>query len=120
MRKNNDFLRMGLDASFRQSMLKIMVMGHLKRHGAYPYAMLKHFKSVGWPGLSKLKKSDIYNVINSLEEEGFVRYSVFMDGARMHKRYRLTAKGMKVMKASKRIGLRALADVRRLIESEFR
>jgi len=115
-----DLFTARLDALLKQGLLKITVMAHLRRHGAYPYEMLKHFKSAGFPGFSKLKKSDIYNVIKSLEDDGFVKYSVVMDGARMQKRYQLTAKGAKVMKASKRIGLKALADIRRLIESEFK
>ncbi|VVB77458.1 Transcriptional regulator PadR-like family protein [uncultured archaeon] len=108
------------DAILMRGILKIMIMGHLKRKGAYPYAMLKHFKGSIHPGLSKLKKSDMYNAIKSLESEGFIKYQMMTKGTRALKRYQLTPKGLKVMNASKKIGLKALADIRRLIESEFK
>ena len=55
------------DATLMRGMLRIMVLAHLKKHGAHPYAMLLHFREKGLPGAQKLKKSDIYNTIRNLE-----------------------------------------------------
>lgn len=107
------------DELLKPRLLKIAILVHLGKQGMHPYAMLKHFKNEGWPGFSKLKKSDVYNVIKSLEDEGFIKYRTVKSGARVQKRYELTAKGTRVMKSSKKIISKAFADMRSLLESEF-
>lgn len=105
------------DDTIVRGMLKIMVLVHLKKTDMHPYAMLKHFRSS--PMFSRIKKSDVYNTINSLEKEGYVKYKAVKKGAQTQKRYELTAKGNRIMARSKRIRTRALKDLRTLIESEF-
>ncbi len=118
--KNCDHFFEQFDDTLVRGMLKIMVLVHLKKRGMHPYAMLKHFKSVGIPMFSRIKKSDVYNTINSLEREGYVKYRAMKKGEQMQKRYELTAKGIRAMELSKRIRERAMKDLKALIESEFK
>jgi DNA-binding PadR family transcriptional regulator len=85
----------------------------------YPYAMLKHFRSSGQHFLSEMEKSEMYNMIKSLEKEGFVTYRIVKKGARSQKHYVLTPKGRKILGTSKLILTRAMDEFRKLVKSEF-
>ena len=116
-KKDCDHFFEQFDDTLVRGMLRIVVLVHLKKRGMHPYAMLKHFE--GTPLFSRIKKSDVYNTINSLEKEGYVRYKAVKKGAQTQKRYELTAKGTNILMRSKKIKTRALNDLKTLIESEF-
>jgi len=96
-----------------------MILAHLRKRGMHPYAILKHFNSKRHPFLLDMKKSEIYNAMNSLEDEGFVRYSPLKKGAQLQKRYELTPKGRRILKKSKAIMMKAHEELKELIKSEF-
>lgn len=108
-----------LDAAMMHGALKFIVLAHISDSGAYPYALLKHFRDSGHSRFAHIGKSEMYNIINSLEKEGFVSHRVVKKGARLQKHYALTPKGRKVLSTSKQILTRAMDDFRKLVKSEF-
>ncbi len=116
---DKDALFKKFDAAMMHGALKLIVLAHLRDSGTYPYAMLKHFKGSGHSFLAGMGKSEMYNIINSLEKEGFVSYRIVKKGARSQKHYALTPKGRKVIGTSKQIMTRAMGDFRKLVKSEF-
>jgi DNA-binding PadR family transcriptional regulator len=115
----DDSLFKRFDAAMTHGALKLIVLAHFRDGGTYPYAMLKHFKSSGHRRLAGMGKSEIYNIINSLEKEGFVSHRVVKKGTQSQKHYALTPKGRKVLGTSKQIMIRAMGDFRKLVKSEF-
>ena len=108
------------DAAMTRSMLKIIILAHLRKGDMHPYALLKHFKASRSPAmLSRMEKSDVYNTINSLEKEGFISHRIKKKGAQNQKYYQLTPKGRKVVRGLKAIGTNALRDLKKLVNSEF-
>jgi DNA-binding PadR family transcriptional regulator len=116
---DKDALFKRLDAAMTHGALKLIVLAHIRESGAYPYAILKHFRASGHSRLARMGKSEMYNIINSLEREGFVSHRIVRKGARSQKHYALTPKGRKVLSTSKQIMTRAMGDFRRLVKSEF-
>lgn len=116
---HEDTLFKRFDAAMMHGSLKLLILAHLRDSGTYPYAMLKHFRGSGHSFLSEMKKSEMYNMINSLEREGFIAYHAARKGMRQQKYYVLTPKGRKVLRSSKRILTRAMSEFRKLVRSEF-
>ncbi len=107
------------DSAFRRGIAKVIILNYLAKHKSHPYAILKGLKKVPSPAIARLSKSDIYNIISSLENEGYITSRVLLSGAKAKKIYTVTAKGGKVAHNSKRILLRHILAMKNLVKEEF-
>jgi DNA-binding PadR family transcriptional regulator len=108
-----------LNAKMRNGILNTIILIHIKKKSAYPYALLKHFKKFHHPVLGRIDKNDIYNTLSSLEHKGFVKSKVIFAGAKAQKVYSITLKGAATVNSFRRIFFRFMKDAKGLIESEF-
>ncbi|MCL4364908.1 MAG: PadR family transcriptional regulator [Candidatus Marsarchaeota archaeon] len=95
-----------LDKGMRRGLLKIMVISYIAHHNTYPYAMLKTMKAhAGMHGhaFAEVTKNDVYNIVSSLERDGFIKSRMRTKGGKMQKIVALTQKGKEIMKGKNRI-----------------
>ena len=108
-----------LDKGMRRGLLKIMVISYIAHHNTYPYAMLKTMKAhEGMHGhaFAAVTKNEVYNIISSLERDGFIKSRVRLKGSKTQKIIALTKKGKEVMKGKNRIVSDTLRELTRLAE----
>ncbi len=113
------FLGRAFDARMLSGVYKIVILHHMKGKGMYPYRLYKQFSSHVRPGMPKLSKSDLYNLVTSLEKEGFIRGKAERSGAVVHKYYTTTKKGAVLVKNSKKIVAEAFGKMQQLIRDEL-
>ncbi len=109
-----------LDDTMKRGMISAMVLVHLNKRSTYPYALMKNFKASHHPMLSKVDKSQVYNTLNALERDGFVKSRMTHVGAKQQKMYSITPKGKAVVLSFKRLFFGFVKDARSLIQSEFK
>ena len=107
-----------LNRGLQNEILKVMLLIHLSRHPGYPYALLKAVRSRRIWMLQGVVKSDLYNTMNSLEKQGFIKSKAILAGAVARKNYALTPKGRKVVHASKKAMIRSFGEVAKMIREE--
>ncbi len=107
------------DAQMLSGVYKIIILHHMKGSGTYPYKLYKHLNEHLRPGMQKVSKSDLYNLVASLEKGGFIRSRTIHTGAVVHKHYTLTKKGASIVKNSRGILMDALGKVQQLIKDEL-
>ena len=100
-------------------MLRIIILNNLGRHSGYPYALLKGIESRKIFIFEGLTKSDLYNAISSLEKQGFIRGRVVMKGAQAQKHFDLTARGKKIVVASRKAMVKTFMSVNKLMKDEL-
>lgn len=100
---------------FMHAFLKLMILYAIKVE-KYPYAVVKKVQSHDHPMLGAIKKSDVYNQINSLEKGGLIRNVTMRDGK---KYYELTKKGNYTLKKAGEIREKAFAEITKLIKGRF-
>lgn len=96
---------------FAHAFLKLMILNAVRKE-KYPYAILKSIKEHGHPMTRRIKKSDVYNQISSLEKEGFIRSKGLKDGKRY---YELTMKGSMTLRKASQVRKRAFMAILELI-----
>ena len=96
-------------------MLKIILLNHLGRHSGYPYELLKAIECKKVFIFEGLTKNDLYNAINSMEKQGFIKSRIVMKGAKVQKHYYPTAKGKKVVLASRKAMVNSLMEVKKMM-----
>ncbi len=109
---------MRLPTEMRRGILKLVIIKKIHGGEVYPYAIAKaiigsrHLASlVGAPDMAALK-NDVYNAINTLEHEGYIRLrGVTSTHGRKKKHYLLTRKGAKVIERAKRLIRRAMGEL---------
>ncbi|MDE1857329.1 MAG: PadR family transcriptional regulator [Candidatus Micrarchaeota archaeon] len=108
-----------IDDNLRKGIANVIVLKQLQRDKTYPYAMLKKFRQSKHRIMQDITKSDIYNILNSLEKEGFVKSRVVSGGPRPQRSYTLTKKGRRVVLRAGRILRDMITSMRALVLSEF-
>ncbi|MGC8586852.1 MAG: PadR family transcriptional regulator [Candidatus Micrarchaeia archaeon] len=102
-------------------MIKFIVLHHFKSGKKYPYELYAHFSSASHPHMLELTKSDFYNIISSLEKQGFIKANstiVHSDG-RARKYYVITQRGRETLKSSSRMLQKATKEFLAFLRSEF-
>ena len=107
-----------LNKGLKNEILKVILLNHLNRHEGYPYALLKAMQTKRIWFLQGMVKSDLYNSINSLEKQGFIKSRTVMKGAVARKNYALTPKAKKIVKASKLAMVRSFGEVIKMMREE--
>jgi DNA-binding PadR family transcriptional regulator len=107
-----------LSKVFQNEVLKVIILVHLSRHEGYPYALLKAVQNKKVWILQGVVKSDLYNTMNSLEKQGFIRSRTTMKGAVARKNYVLTPKGRRIVSASRRAMARSFNEVIEMMREE--
>lgn len=108
-----------ISKGLRNEMLKIILLNHLSRHAGYPYELLKAIESKKVFMFKGLTKNDLYNAINSLEKQGFIKGRVVMKGAQAQKHYAHTPKGKKIVMASRKAMIKSFTEVNKLMKDEL-
>ena len=108
-----------LDETMRRGIASLIVLSHVRKKSTYPYALLKSFKKSHHPMLAKMDKSKVYNILNALERDGFVRSRLKQVGGKEQKVYSVTPKGDAVVSSFKELFSRFVLEARALMKSEF-
>ena len=103
----------------RNEMLKIILLNHLSRHAGYPYELLKAIEGRKVFMFKGLTKNDLYNAIASLEKQGFIKSKIVMKGAQAQKHYLHTAKGKKIVLASRKQMIKSFREVTKMMKEEL-
>ena len=107
------------DSVMMKGILKIRVLMSVEKSNRYPYALLKCFKKSKHPIESGANKSEVYNILSSLEKQGFVRSKQVIVRSRLQRVYSITDKGKRSLKTFKSKFSGFMTEIRSLIKSEF-
>ncbi len=107
------------DSNLLSGVYKMIILHHMRGKGTYPYKLYKQLLSHMRPGMPHLSKSDLYNIMSSLEKDGFAKSRAIREGAVVHKYYTLTKKGSIVVRNSRKIARDAFERTRKLIRDEL-
>jgi DNA-binding PadR family transcriptional regulator len=111
------------DKDIRKGMLKIMILGYVRKHRTYPYQLLKAIRSLtalhGNNMCRHLTKNDVYNLTNSLENAGYLKSKVVLNGNKAKKVFTLTRRGKTVVKNKDKIISYMVVEMKRLAKEEF-
>lgn len=110
---------LSISKGLRKEMLRIIILNNLARHPGYPYELLKGIESKKVFVFEGLTKNDLYNAISSLEKQGFIKGKAVMTGAKMQKFYEPTAKGKKIVLASRKAMVKSFTEVNKLMKEEL-
>jgi DNA-binding PadR family transcriptional regulator len=108
-----------LDETMRKGIASIVVLIHIKKKSNYPYALMKAFKRSHHPILANMDKSQIYNILNALERDGFVKSRTKRVGGKSQKVYSVTPKGDAIVSSFKELFSRFVLEAKALIKSEL-
>ena len=115
------FHKIPLDKGVRRGLLKIMVLGYIAHNNTYPYAMLKMLKATaGMHGraFTEITKNDMYNIVSSLEKDGFIKGKMQLKGGKAQKIFTITLKGKNIVRNKNRIVAGMISELTRLAEIE--
>ena len=106
-----------------ESMLKnvhsIIVLVHVDAKSTYPYALLKRFRTSRHPMVSSIDKSELYNILNSLEHKGYVRSRTVRAGGKLQRVYVVTLKGGVLAKKFRRTFFRFASKMSSMMRGAF-
>lgn len=119
MHKGEFSPRKHLDGPMRRGIASIIVLHHIGKRSNYPYALLKTFKQSHHPILANMDKSQVYNILNALERDGFVKSRMKRIGGKTQKVYSITPKGEAVVSSFRELFSRFVLEAKGLIKSEF-
>ena len=108
-----------VDSTFKSGILKFIVLNALSKRSTYPYELYKRLRKVDFGMLRNVQKSEVYNVLNSLEAKGLVRSATHLIGAKVQKEYSATKEGRRVAVRSRKVMARNMMNVKRLIAYEL-
>ncbi len=111
-----------LDSGMKKGILKIMILSYISSHKTYPYALLKTMKTTtnihGSNAFKGITKNDVYNLVSSLEKDGFMTGRARLKGNKVQKVFTVTAKGRNVVKNKEKILGEMIVALTRLVREE--
>ncbi len=108
-----------VDETFKNGVLKFVILNAMCRKNVYPYELYKRLKKVNFGILKDINKSEIYNTFNSLENKGLVKSSSHLSCSKVQKEYRITSDGLKVAARSRKVMAKNVGNIKKLIAYEF-
>lgn len=112
-----------LDKEMRRGMAKMIILSYVRHNKTYPYAVLKFLRSVklmhGQKEFEEYTKSDVYNIIATLEKDGYITSKAQMKGNKVEKVLTITKKGENVVKNKDMIFMGMIQQMKKLIKEEF-
>ncbi len=111
------FGKMGKD--MLKNVRTVIVLMHIEKKSTHPYALLKRFRASRHPMMRSVDKSELYNLLNSLEHKGYVRSRMVLAGNKVQKVYRLTPKGKALAKEFRRMFFKFTKEASSLIRGAF-
>ncbi len=92
----------------KRIILKIRIMGLIKKQRIYPYAIIKAFDKMGFSSFfGPTLKNDTYNALKMLEKAGYIKMNAKVEGGKAKTYYFITPQGSamlaqmgKIMKAT--------------------
>jgi|GEM_PF-7039604 DNA-binding PadR family transcriptional regulator len=98
---------------------KLIILGKIKHHSTYPYEIFKQLKTCPFTPVTKTSKSDVYNILNSLESKGLVKSESVLAGSKVQKKYSITPEGARITREAKKILIADVKNIKKLIYYEF-
>jgi DNA-binding PadR family transcriptional regulator len=108
-----------VDSAFKSGILKFVILNAISRQSTYPYDLYKKLSKIRFGILQGVRKSEVYNTLNSLEAKGFVKGETQLFGSKVKKRYKITNNGMRVVLKSRKVMMRNISNIKKLISYEF-
>lgn len=106
-----------LGTEMRRLILRVRILVRIKAGKVYSYALMKEFSSGPFSRfMGRNIKNDVYNTIKSLEQSGYIRMSTKQEGGRPKKYYKLTKKGLVVLKSARGIQKEAAKELSKLFD----
>ncbi len=100
------------------TIMKLVLLNMIKEQETYTYSMLKHVAKIAktrhFPHGGNVK-NDIYNTVAALENAGYIRVQVRLDGRKAKKYYSITPRGMAALKDSRKALSSALKSVNSIL-----
>jgi DNA-binding PadR family transcriptional regulator len=100
--------------------LKLMLLGRIKKKAIYSYALLKeindsvlisHFITKHGGDI----KNDVYNTVKALEKSGYIATRGKVEDGRFKKYYTITKEGRDALNDSKLLLLKSMKDIMKVI-----
>ena len=98
---------------------KLIILGKIKHHSTYPYEIFKQLKTCPFTPVTKTSKSDVYNILNALENRGLVKSEPILSGSKVQKKYSITPEGARITREAKKILISDVKNIKKLIAYEF-
>lgn len=112
-----------IDKEMRRGIAKVIMLSIIKHKKTYPYAILKVLKGIKLMHdervLDGMSKSDVYNLLSSLEKDGYITGKSTLVGKKVQKIYTTTKKGDSVVKNKDMIFNNMISSMKKLIKEEF-
>lgn len=108
-----------VDDAFKSGILKFVILNAVCRKSTYPYDLYKRLKKVNFGILKDINKSEVYNILNSLEGKGLVKGASHLTGSKVQKEYRITKSGYRAAMRSRKVMAKNVSNIKRLIKYEF-
>ena len=105
-----------IESSLRNWMLKSIILNKVSRKESYPYDFYKKLKEADISLFKGVKKSEVYNVFNSLESKGLIKGEAKMSGKRMQRKYAITKKGARVNAMIRRKMKKNIENIKMLMD----
>ena len=103
-------------------MLKIALLSRIRKGRCYSYELFrditKHFNKVKNHKNISFKpniKNDIYNTISSLENAGYIKAAIKVEGSKVKNYYTITIKGARALDGAKAAFRRTVREVMELV-----
>ena len=109
-------IRKTVESSLRNWMLKSIILNKVSRKESYPYDFYKKLKEADISLFKGVKKSEVYNVFNSLESKGLIKGEAKMSGKRMQREYAITKKGARVNAMIRRKMKKNIENIKMLMD----
>ncbi len=107
-----------IDNSLRNWMLKFVILNRISRKESYPYDLYKKLREANLPVLNSVRKSEVYNVLNSLESIKLVEAELKVSGKRIQKKYHITKEGAAVNLKTKLKMKKNISNIKALMDYE--
>jgi DNA-binding PadR family transcriptional regulator len=90
---------MPMDMEMKRIILKIRILGRIKKEKIYSYALIKEFEKMGFSKfIGSTLKNDTYNSLKVMEKSGYIKMTAKLSGGKVKNYYSITTSGSAALK----------------------
>lgn len=105
-----------MDMDMKRIILKIRILGMIKKGKMYPYALIKEFESSGFCRFfGPTIKNDTYNSLKVLEKTGYIKMTAKMGDGKVKNYYSITSSGSMALKQLGKMMKSTLKDADKIL-----
>ncbi|MEM3227398.1 MAG: PadR family transcriptional regulator [Candidatus Micrarchaeaceae archaeon] len=106
-----------MSRDMQRTVIKIIIMSKLRLNKEmYAYAILKELGRIKHPFVKDNPqiKNEVYNILKSLEQAGYIKQKGIVEGKRLKVYYSLTNEGLETLKETKRVLRETARNMKRI------